>query len=132
MYVKYNNIVASFLTSNLKKKENAVSDERLYIRVSTELRSRLQVAAASAGLSLNQYVNSLLESGGRQDEFKTMVIELLHDISEMVSNNENNNRDTTNLETLMYLRLLSTPEHRKKVNAELNRLGLKPVRIDNE
>lgn len=132
MYVKYNNIVASFLTSNLKKKENAVSDERLYIRVSTELRSRLQVAAASAGLSLNQYVNSLLESGGNQDEFKTMVIELLHDISEMVSNNENNNRDTTNLETLMYLRLLSTPEHRKKVNAELNRLGLKPVRIDNE
>ncbi|HAS1962757.1 TPA: toxin-antitoxin system HicB family antitoxin [Enterobacter cloacae] len=132
MYVKYNNIVASFLTSNLKKKENAVSDERLYIRVSTELRSRLQVAAASAGLSLNQYVNSLLESGGSQDEFKTMVIELLHDISEMVSNNENNNRDTTNLETLMYLRLLSTPEHRKKVNAELNRLGLKPVRIDNE
>nr|WP_249431667.1 toxin-antitoxin system HicB family antitoxin [Enterobacter kobei] len=132
MYVKYNNIVTSFLTSNLKKKENAVSDERLYIRVSTELRSRLQVAAASAGLSLNQYVNSLLESGGRQDEFKTMVIELLHDISEMVSNNENNNRDTTNLETLMYLRLLSTPEHRKKVNAELNRLGLKPVRIDNE
>ncbi|GAB7400627.1 hypothetical protein OUHCRE2_40860 [Enterobacter asburiae] len=132
MYVKYNNIVASFLTSNLKKKENAVSDERLYIRVSTELRSRLQVAAASAGLSLNQYVNSLLEAGGSQDEFKTMVIELLHDISEMVSNNENNNRDTTNLETLMYLRLLSTPEHRKKVNAELNRLGLKPVRIDNE
>lgn len=132
MYVKYNNIVASFLTSNLKKKENAVSDERLYIRVSTELRSRLQVAAASAGLSLNQYVNSLLESGGSQDEFKTMVIELLHDISEMVSNNENNNRDTTNLETLMYLRLLSTPEHRKKVNAELNRFGLKPVRIDNE
>ncbi|RTN19015.1 toxin-antitoxin system HicB family antitoxin [Enterobacter quasimori] len=132
MYVKYNNIVASFLTSNLKKKENAVSDERLYIRVSTELRSRLQVAAASAGLSLNQYVNSLLESGGSQDEFKTMVIELLHDISEMVSNNENNNRDTTNLETLMYLRLLSTPEHRKKVNAELNRLGLKPARIDNE
>lgn len=132
MYVKYNNIVASFLTSNLKKKENAVSDERLYIRVSTELRSRLQVAAASAGLSLNQYVNSLLESGGSQDEFKTMVIELLHDISEKVSNNENNNRDTTNLETLMYLRLLSTPEHRKKVNAELNRLGLKPVRIDNE
>nr|WP_226869397.1 MULTISPECIES: toxin-antitoxin system HicB family antitoxin [Enterobacter cloacae complex] len=132
MYVKYNNIVASFLTSNLKKKENAVSDERLYIRVSTELRSRLQVAAASAGLSLNQYVNSLLESGGSQDEFKTMVIELLHDISEMVSNNENNNRDTANLETLMYLRLLSTPEHRKKVNAELNRLGLKPVRIDNE
>ncbi len=132
MYVKYNNIVASFLTSNLKKKENAVSDERLYIRVSTELRSRLQVAAASAGLSLNQYVNSLLESGGSQDEFKTMVIELLHDISEMVSNNENNNRDTTNLEILMYLRLLSTPEHRKKVNAELNRLGLKPVRIDNE
>lgn len=132
MYVKYNNIVASFLTSNLKKKENAVSDERLYIRVSTELRSRLQVAAASAGLSLNQYVNSLLESGGSQDEFKTMVIELLHDISEMVSNNKNNNRDTTNLETLMYLRLLSTPEHRKKVNAELNRLGLKPARIDNE
>ena len=132
MYVKYNNIVASFLTSNLKKKENAVSDERLYIRVSTELRSRLQVAAASAGLSLNQYVNSLLESGGSEDEFKTMVIELLHDISEMVSNNENNNRDTTNLETLMYLRLLSTPEHRKKVNAELNRFGLKPVRIDNE
>nr|WP_080742322.1 toxin-antitoxin system HicB family antitoxin [Enterobacter hormaechei] len=132
MYVNYNNIVASFLTSNLKRKENAVSDERLYIRVSTELRSRLQVAAASAGLSLNQYVNSLLESGGSQDEFKTMVIELLHDISEMVSNNENNNRDTTNLETLMYLRLLSTPEHRKKVNAELNRLGLKPVRIDNE
>lgn len=132
MYVKYNNIVASFLTSNLKKKENAVSDERLYIRVSTELRSRLQVAAASAGLSLNQYVNSLLESGGSQDEFKTMIIELLHDISEMVSNNENNNRDTANLETLMYLRLLSTPEHRKKVNAELNRLGLKPVRIDNE
>ncbi|HED1492326.1 TPA: toxin-antitoxin system HicB family antitoxin [Enterobacter hormaechei subsp. steigerwaltii] len=109
-----------------------MSDERLYIRVSTELRSRLQVAAASAGLSLNQYVNSLLEAGGSQDEFKTMVIELLHDISEMVSNNENNNRDTTNLETLMYLRLLSTPEHRKKVNAELNRLGLKPVRIDNE
>ncbi|HEG1929842.1 TPA: toxin-antitoxin system HicB family antitoxin [Enterobacter kobei] len=109
-----------------------MSDERLYIRVSTELRSRLQVAAASAGLSLNQYVNSLLESGGSQDEFKTMVIELLHDISGMVSNNENNNRDTANLETLMYLRLLSTPEHRKKVNAELNRLGLKPVRIDNE
>lgn len=132
MYVNYNNIVASFLTSNLQRKENAVSDERLYIRVSTELRSRLQVAAASAGLSLNQYVNSLLESGGSQDEFKTMVIELLHDISEMVSNNENNNRDTANLETLMYLRLLSTPEHRKKVNAELNRLGLKPVRIDNE
>ncbi|HBX8197206.1 TPA: toxin-antitoxin system HicB family antitoxin [Klebsiella pneumoniae] len=132
MYVNYNNIVASFLTSNLKRKENAVSDERLYIRVSTELRSRLQVAAASAGLSLNQYVNSLLESGGSQDEFKTLVIELLHDISEVISNNENNNRDTTNLETLMYLRLLSTPEHRKKVNAELNRLGLKPVRIDNE
>ena len=132
MYVNYNNIVASFLTSNSKRKENAVSDERLYIRVSTELRSRLQVAAASAGLSLNQYVNSLLESGGSQDEFKTMVIELLHDISEMVSNNENNNRDTTSLETLMYLRLLSTPEHRKKVNAELNRLGLKPARIDNE
>jgi len=124
--------VASFLTSNLKRKENAVSDERLYIRVSTELRSRLQVAAASAGLSLNQYVNSLLESGGSQDEFKTLVIELLHDISEVISNNENNNRDTTNIETLMYLRLLSTPEHRKKVNAELNRLGLKPVRIDNE
>ncbi|NSL37097.1 toxin-antitoxin system HicB family antitoxin, partial [Citrobacter werkmanii] len=37
-----------------------MSDERLYIRVSQELRARLQVAAASAGLSLNQYVNSLL------------------------------------------------------------------------
>nr|ASS84963.1 Toxin-antitoxin system protein HicB [Klebsiella pneumoniae] len=114
------------------EEENIVSDERLYIRVSQELRARLQVAAASAGLSLNQYVNSLLESGGSQDEFKTMVIELLHDIFEKVSNNSNNNKDTANIETLMYLRLLSTPEQRKKVNAELNRLGYEPVRIDNE
>ncbi|WP_407200936.1 toxin-antitoxin system HicB family antitoxin [Enterobacter cloacae] len=73
MYVKYNNIVASFLTSNLRKGKR-LSDERLYIRVVTELRSRLQVAAASAGLKLNQYVNSLLESGGVRMSLKQWLL----------------------------------------------------------
>ena len=109
-----------------------MTDERLYIRVSQELRARLEVGAGKEGVSINQYVNRLLEKGGDQDEFKEIVVELLHDIDDRLEDKSNNKDSAVNVEILMYLRLLSTPEQRKKVNSELDRLGYSPVRFENE
>lgn len=109
-----------------------MADERLYIRTSQERRARLELAAMKAGVSVNKYVNDLLEKTEDSSEFRTVVVELLHDISGQLDNKGNNESPSVNIEILMYLRMLSTPEQRKRVNAELSRLGYSPTRLDNE
>ncbi|KAB1469122.1 toxin-antitoxin system HicB family antitoxin [Cronobacter sakazakii] len=109
-----------------------MGDERLYIRVTPAMRDRLTQGAIAAGCSLNQYVNKLLEKEDSQDEFKGLVIELLHDITDLIESKNNNENSSSMIETLLYLRLLSTPEQRNKVNAELARLGYSPMGVEHE
>lgn len=109
-----------------------MADERLYIRTTHERRARLELAASKAGVSVNKYVNDLLESTEDNNEFRGLVIDLLHEINEQLERKENKVSSDVNIEILMYLRMLSTPEQRKRVNGELGRLGYSPVRFDNE
>ncbi|WP_313397428.1 toxin-antitoxin system HicB family antitoxin [Acinetobacter variabilis] len=109
-----------------------MADERLYIRTTQERRARLELAAMKAGVSVNKYVNDVLEKAEDNNDFRTLVVELLHDINDQLEKKENNESSNINIEILMYLRMLSTPEQRKRVNGELGRLGYYPVRLDNE
>lgn len=109
-----------------------MADERLYIRTTQERRARLELAAMKAGVSVNKYVNDVLEKTEDSSDFRTIVVDLLHDINEQLEKKENNESSNVNIEILMYLRMLSTPEQRKRVNGELDRLGYSPMRFDNE
>lgn len=109
-----------------------MSDERLYARVPSELHERLKVGAAKSGLTFNKYLNNLLEERHSGEDFRTMVIELLHEILDEREREVKQIASSVNIEILIFLRTLSTPDQHKRVNAELRRNGYSPVELSNE
>ncbi|NPE55882.1 hypothetical protein HLB25_13315 [Dickeya dadantii] len=110
------------------------TDERLYIRVSGELKIRIEERAVSYG-GINKYINSIIQRDINDNDFREQVINNLNDIHSRVFDNghtKENGKDSAVIEILIYMRMLSSPEIRNKVNAEMKRMGFKTWSFDNE